>query len=185
MHQAQQRCKAQTTEGKRCSKKPVADHGYCSVHKSKYLETAVPLKEDVAEQQSESKSVTSQQPLYDQNAILNSLIESLTTLQLNVTNIEQMLKTTTQRKSKSTRAPIISRLSRAKMLYYQAQKNNSEVIRIAREELNKSEGYAKIYANKNIPWQLVKSVTDSMFDQLSESSKQEYYLGVLDSVRTT
>lgn len=169
------KCTAYKQDGKRCSKDAIGDHGYCSVHnkrkRAKITDNDTPHNEVVNEEKKEEAKLN-----MEQNALVLSLIETMNNLRISVLSLEENLqRSKTQNKKRHKR-----RAKSAKMLYYHEQKENPEVVRIARDELCKSEGFAKVYDNRPIPWQLVKHVTDSMFDQMSQAMKNEYYSKVLE-----
>lgn len=110
---------------------------------------------------------------------LNARVDALEALitKLSVTNNENKKgKVATDKEDKKPRNVTEKGvIHKAKLLFYQANKDSSEVKKMFKE----NNGQELTVSFKN--WHDVKKITDILFDELSESDKQKYIKKAEDS----
>lgn len=144
------RCIAHTKEGKKCTRNKAPGLEFCSQHIPPQV---MDLKDDV--------EIDTQPQIEHPDPTIIMLTQVITKLN------ELIVAVDIQKKKGNL-------YTQAKKLYYHEKKKDPAVLQIARDELNKSDGYGKAYNNKNVPWLLIKTVTDHAFDSLDPQTKNDY-----------
>lgn len=142
------KCSAFTKEGKRCTRNKLHGSEFCNQHD--HASDVPDATEDDMHDNSKNETTL----------LLESVMSKLNELIVAIDISKQRKKG--------------NLYTQAKKIYYHENKRESAILQIARDELNKSEGFGKAYAGKNIPWTLVKTVTDHAFESLDPQTKNEY-----------
>lgn len=187
------RCIATTATGRRCTKKPIDGHDFCACHivnnvpkpldlelsdhdePETILERAINVPLPSAPEIDELKSIDNLQALFQDLKIVKDQIEkrdeqleSLKT-QLDIIISTTRLQQQSQRKPRAPKQPSIEK--RAKRYFYHENKKRPDIINTIADRLRAVDMFI---SEKDIPWQLVRAATDSIFNMLSTEEKNAY-----------